>query len=236
MIVTIHQPEHLPWLGFFAKAASADELILLDTVPYRHHYFQNRNRVLFNGEPEWLTVPVRHRDHLAGTIAAIEIEDQRPWKRKYTGRLRDAYRRAPHGATVTEPLVELIDGDETSIADLNTRIIAWLAQLLGVDVAVRRASQMNARGESSELLAGLCAEAGASAYLSGPSGREYLEHAPFERRRVEVRYFGFTHPEYPQPVEPFVPRLSAIDLIANVGAEAAAEVLAEAVANSVSES
>ena len=59
MIVTIHQPEHLPWLGFFNKADQADLLVLLDVVQYRKDYFQNRNRILNQHGPIWLTVPVR---------------------------------------------------------------------------------------------------------------------------------------------------------------------------------
>lgn len=235
MKVTIHQPEHIPWLGFFAKAATADRLILLDTVPYRHHYFQNRNRVLIDGEPSWLTVPVRHRDHLEGTIATIAIEADRPWKRKYVGRLRDAYRRAPFGAEATEPLAALIEADEPLLADLNARVIAWLMDQLSIEVPVVRSSEMGAAGQSSELLAELCEEAGAASYLSGPSGRDYLDPQAFGDRGIEVRYFEFSHPEYPQATDQFVPRMSAIDLIANVGPERAAETLAESVAVSVSE-
>lgn len=49
MVVAIHQPEHLPWLGFFNKMANADEFVILDNVQYRKRYFQNRNKILVNG-------------------------------------------------------------------------------------------------------------------------------------------------------------------------------------------
>ena len=44
MRVTIHQPEFLPWLGFFDKASQANVLVLLDDVQFRRGYFHNRNR------------------------------------------------------------------------------------------------------------------------------------------------------------------------------------------------
>jgi hypothetical protein len=46
LIVAIHQPEHLPWLGFFNKIDQADLFVLLDVVQFRKNYFQNRNRIL----------------------------------------------------------------------------------------------------------------------------------------------------------------------------------------------
>ena len=59
MVVAIHQPEHLPWLGFFDKARQADLLILLDCVQFRKNYFQNRNRIRTEDGWCWITLPVR---------------------------------------------------------------------------------------------------------------------------------------------------------------------------------
>ena len=58
MIVTIHQPEHLPWLGFFDKIRQADVWVSLDHVQYRKNYFQHRNRIRGDRGAIWLTVPV----------------------------------------------------------------------------------------------------------------------------------------------------------------------------------
>lgn len=233
MRLTIHQPEHLPWLGFLAKAAAADELVLLDTVPYRHHYFQNRNKVLLAGAPAWLTVPVQHRGHLERSIRDMVIDEGRPWRRQYLGRLRDAYRRAPGADDVIPALTALVEQAGPSLAGLNEAIIAWLFELLGVTTPVRRASDLEARGQRSELLSRLAAERGASRYLSGPSGRDYLSAEPFAERGIQVEFYDFVHPTYPQPGEPeFVSHLSAVDLVASVGAASARRVFDEAVASS----
>ncbi len=52
MIVTIHQPEHMPWLGFCHKASQADVMVLLDVVQYRTNYFQHRNRIVGPNGPQ----------------------------------------------------------------------------------------------------------------------------------------------------------------------------------------
>jgi hypothetical protein len=234
--VTIHQPEHLPWLGFFAKAASSDLLILLDTVPYRHGYFQNRNRLSGGEKLLWLTVPVRHRGHLQSSIRDICIEeDARRWRRQYLGRLDDALRRAPHRDAVLPPLREIIEDAPGRLCDLNVRLIGWLKDLLGMETPVKLASELQVEGRSSELLARLCESVDAHVYLSGPSGRDYLDLDPFHNREIAVEYFRFEHPRYPRSGEPWIEGLSAVDLIAHTGVGEARKVLREAIAASARE-
>src|SRR5438094_6663058 len=83
VIATIHQPEHLPWLGFFNKADQADVLVLLDTVQFRKGYFQNRNRILGPNGLQWLTVPVILRGHTTRMLVDMEISNQEEWWSKH---------------------------------------------------------------------------------------------------------------------------------------------------------
>ena len=64
-LVAIHQPNFLPWLGYFDKLARADVFILLDTVqfPKKAGSWMNRARLLVGGEPSWITVPVVRSYH-----------------------------------------------------------------------------------------------------------------------------------------------------------------------------
>jgi hypothetical protein len=229
--VTIHQPEHLPWLGFFAKAASADLLILLDTVPYRHGYFQNRNRLCLHDEPIWLTVPVRHRGHLRTPISEILVDEKaRRWQRQYLGRLENALRSAEHADVVIEPLALMVEEAPARLCELNVRILDWLTDLLDVGTPAKLASEFGIEGRSSDLLARLSERVGADIYLSGPSGRQYLDPEPFRARSIAVEYFRFVHPGYERSGEPWVEGLSAIDLLAHAGIERARQIFGDAVA------
>jgi hypothetical protein len=221
-IVTIHQPEHLPWLGFFAKMDRADLFISLDTVPFRKNYFQNRNRVLgFDGEPLWLTVPVRLDEHLDGRIADVGIAEDGRWRRKYLGTLRQRYAKHPHADPLIGEIAGVIEGDYRRLRDLNEDLIRPAAAALGVDTPSVRASELGGEGVRSELLADLCRRAKADVYLSGPSGRDYLDVRPFRDAGIEVWVHDYSHPEYPQKGgEPFVSHLAAVDLLANHGAQA----------------
>ena len=73
MIVTIHQPEHISYLGFWNKVASADLLVLLDNVKYEKNYFQNRNQIHTRRGTAYITVPVTKINNL---IKDVEIADE----------------------------------------------------------------------------------------------------------------------------------------------------------------
>lgn len=224
MLVTIHQPEHLPWLGFLAKIAAADLWVDLDNVNFRKNYFQNRNRILLDGSPTWVTVPVRATSSTA--IADVTIADDPTWTRKYVGRVVDAYGRSPYWESVAR-LTTSIDGtvNGSRLVELNRELFTWLATAFAIGTPSMRATDLDVHSNKSELLAEICAAVGATTYLSGPSGRDYLDLRPFHDVGVAVRYFDFEHPKYPQPSTSFQPQLSAIDALANVPADALPELL-----------
>src|SRR5207245_2862485 len=93
MIVTIHQPNYLPYLGFFHKMANADVLVLYDTAQYSKQLgFHNRNRIKTPQGAQWLTVPVQHATLRA--IRDVQIVDE-PWALRHRQALDANYRRAP---------------------------------------------------------------------------------------------------------------------------------------------
>ena len=217
MRLTIHQPEHLPWLGFFSKVLAADAVVLLDTVPFRKNYFQNRNRMLGrDGREFWATVPVRLDGHTTGEIRDVQIAPVSGWQRRYLGRIGAEYLRHPRFDEIFPPLRQLVDSAEGPIADLNERIIRWIGREIGGLPPMTRASALVARGARSQLLVEICSEMGATTYLSGPQGAAYLDVDEFRHRGIAVEFFEFRHPEYPQLGQArFCSHLSAVDLLMN---------------------
>jgi len=75
MNTAIQQPEHIPWIGFFNKMAQCDLFVYLDNVQFKKRYFENRNKVISNGEVLWLTVPVVTKGLQTQTICDVKIDD-----------------------------------------------------------------------------------------------------------------------------------------------------------------
>lgn len=219
MIVTIHQPEHLPWLGFFDKLRQAQTWVLLDQVPYRKHYFQNRNRIRGDRGEVWLTVPVLTRGKLGQAIRDVRIDHRGSprWRAKCWTSLAQHYGRAPFWAEHAGALEALYRRDWERLVELNEALIRYLLVAFSIQVTIVKSSELNVSGQRSALLLAICRRLNAEVYLSGISGREYLDQDLFREAGIEVRFQAFHHPIYAQQYEPFIPCLSALDLLLNRG-------------------
>jgi hypothetical protein len=217
-VVAIHQPNFLPWLGFFHKLAISDVFILLDTVEFSRGSRTNRVQVIAGHSPSWLTVPVRRPDHGEPRIIDARIDDSRPWRRKALRTLEVSYSPRP-GFADTFALVDEVLSDRTDrLAQLNEVGIRRIAEALSLDAGkLVRASELPACGSRSELLASLVEAVGGTVYLSGAGADGYLEVAPFVSRGIEVRVQRFTPPDYAQGHGEPIRGLSVLDAMMNVG-------------------
>lgn len=220
--LVVLQPGYLPWLGFFDQMRRADLFVYYDDVQYDKNGWRNRNRVKSpQGEPHWLTVPVRVHS-LGQLINETEIDNRQAWARKHAGTLRQFYARAPHAGRYLPELEELLARRWERLLELDEAVVALMCRWMGLERRTLRSSELGAGGERSERLLRMCQQLGARRYLSGSAARSYLDVSLFERAGVEVEWQDYRHPTYPQQHGEFVPFLSALDLLLNCGAESLA--------------
>jgi hypothetical protein len=213
--VAIHQPQYLPWLGYFDKMDQVDCFVLLDDVQFKKNEWQNRNRIKTAAGWQWLTVPVLHR--FPQRIREVRINQTDPWSRKHLQALVSNYASAPF-FDLHRPFFEEIYAREwTLLLDLNLATIAYLAEALGIRTKVVTASSLPvpADMEATERLIAICQAVGATTYLSGVGGRGYLDLARFEETGIRVLFQAFQTRPYPQCFGAFVPDLSIVDLMFN---------------------
>lgn len=197
--VAAHQPNFLPWLGFFDKLARCDRFVLLDDVQFprtSRGTYTNRVQLLIGGRPAWLTVPVV-RDGIQ-RIRDVRIDDRQPWRRKALRTIEQAYARAP-GFAETMPLVrELLGYDTDRIAELNEHAIRRLAPEHASKL-VRQSDLGDVSGAATELLINLVKAAGGDAYLSGDGADGYQEQPRYAAAGLGFRLQGFVHPDTGAP-------------------------------------
>jgi hypothetical protein len=217
--LAIHQPEHLPWLGYLDKARKADALVLLDTVAFKKNYYENRNRIRTAQGWSWLTVPVLTKGKFGQTFLEVEINNKTRWAEVYRRTLAQNYSKAPYWKAFGPALEELISRPWALLLELNLALIEFLWSAFRIATPLRRASALGATGKKSELLLDICRKTGATTYLSGPSGRGYLVESLFSDCGIGVEYHDFHHPEYSQRFSPFLPGMASVDLLLNEGPE-----------------
>jgi len=175
MVVTIHQPEHFPYMGYFQKMKSADLFIILDNVNYRKNYFQNRNKLLNkNNVEEWFTIQVE-KEATSKQIKDVKVVDG-PWRKKIIKKLEQ---------NLGVNLKHIYDYD--NLIDINISSIKYCREKLDITTPMVFASKLNVKGTKSELLANLVKQMKGTTYLSGPSGKDYLDLKYF--KNIKVNYF-----------------------------------------------
>lgn len=225
MLVAIHQPHYLPWLGYLDRMRQADLFIILDHVQFERRNYQNRTRILFDGVSRWLTVPVIQRSQQERIIDK-EIDNSADSDRKWWGArqhymLRHAYRDAPYFDIYAPRLLAIMEARHARLVDLNQATLNCLREVFHINTPLVRSSDLGVRGQRSDLILNLLKDVGASTYLAGMGGsRNYLDRNDFAAAGIEIAWQDFHHPVYSQcGGGAFVPGLSAIDLLFNHGPE-----------------
>ena len=234
-LVAIHQPNFLPWLGFFDKLARADVFVLLDDVQFPRTSkgtWINRVKLLVAGKAAWVTVPIVRSQGSAREVREVRIDDSQPWRKKLLRTIELNYRRASHFEKVFPLTEELVTRPTDELAAFNEANVRRIAGLLGLDTGkLVRSSEIDTEARGTDLLVELTRAVGGSAYLSGGLAPEaYQDDARFTAAGVELVYQDFRHPTYPQPVDEPVHGLSIVDALMNCGAAGTVDLLAQAVA------
>jgi hypothetical protein len=217
MLVAIHQPHYLPWLGYLQRMARADLFIVLDHVQFERGNYQNRTQVRVNGAPHWLTVPVQQRSQKE-RIVEKAIDNSRPWGLQHFETLRRAYASARFFGLYATELRAILDCEYQRLVDLNEHALGFLRNALDIRTPLVKSSELGVQGMKSELVLNLCKAVGASALLVGLGGsRRYLDRVAFAEAGIGLQLQEFTHPAYRQRGAGFDAGLSAVDLLFNCG-------------------
>lgn len=219
--VAIHQPNYLPWLGYFQKIHRSDVFVLLDDAEYSSDSWINRNKIKTPDGWTWLTVPVHGSDE---PIADVEIADDR-WADKHRKSLQASYGGAAHYDEFADFFAETYARSWESLCELNVHLIRELSERIGLECEFVRASTSSVDATKSERIVRLCDEVDADRYFSGKGARSYNDHDRFEAADIALEYQSIEHPRYEQRFDDFVPNLSIVDALMNVGAEGTYDLL-----------
>ena len=217
MILSAHQPVYLPWLGLFHKIALSDLFCFFDIVQYQTKDYNNRNKVKTAEDTPWLTVPVNSKNHLEKKINEIEIVGDH-WRKKHCKIIQLAYQNSPYFNMYFVELKRIIsDTKIKKLSDLNFRILIFLLSCLNLKTKVVKASNYNFTGKKSDLVLDMCIKLKAKKYIFGSEGKNYAEIEKFKKNNIEVCFQNYNHPIYSQLYGNFIPYLSVIDLLFNMG-------------------
>lgn len=194
--VTIHQPEFLPWCGFFDKLNYSDVIIIYDLAQYNKHDFQNRNIVQCNKEFKYIIVPIK-KCPTTTLIKDVKIADDIRWKIKINAQLNSYYATTRYFQDIYNLLSIIWEKEWIYLSKLNVELIKKIIDYLGINTEILLSSELIKEEElftsksASEKNCILCKIENADIYVSGYCGKGYLCDSLFKKNNIEVEYRKF---------------------------------------------
>jgi GNAT superfamily N-acetyltransferase len=220
--IAIHQPNFIPWVGYFNKIKKSDVFVLFDDVQFpRAKTFGNRVEIKTNNGAVWLTVPVTHRGEL-NNFNEIEIDNNQNWAAKSLKTIKLAYQKAVHFNDYWEEFAAIYTTKYQQLTDLNIGLMRFALEKTGIDTPLVRSSEIVAaqgRGGEDKIMA-ILKSMNATVYLSGKGAgsKRYINEADFDKAGIQLMWQTYEAKPYRQLWGgDFVPNLSIIDLLFNEG-------------------
>lgn len=217
MIVSIHQPDYLPWLGYFNKISKSDIFVFLDDAQYSTDNMHNWNKIKTPQGELKLKVPVINK--LSYKINEVKTRDELGWKQKHLKTIAMNYKKAEHFEEVYCDLEKILLPEYESIADLNMALVRLYCEKFGFNTKILTSSEMGLASLREERVIDIVAGLGGTEYYSGNGAKEYQVPEHFAKRGIMLTYTEFEPFEYHQLWNKcgFVPALSALDYVMNCG-------------------
>jgi len=182
--------------------------------------FTNRNRIITAKEPIWISVPINKEQKFAAN-SEVEINNEMPWASLHWKKLQISYNNSRYFHNYKEYFEQLYSKHWDKLFDLDFETLKQVISWLGIKVEIIRESELGVESSSTQRLVDVCKKVGADTYVAGSGSRNYMDESMFERNNITVEYQNYILVQYPQHLSrTFVPNLSIIDILANLGPDA----------------
>jgi hypothetical protein len=216
MKIGIHQPNYIPWMGYFYKIYNSDVFVIGDAVQFSKDSFINRNRIKTPQGVLWLTIPVK-QDSYKHLINEVIISNDTDWRARQLKSIEVFYKKAPYFGDYYDEFRTILMQDWRKLSDLNICLIKSICKALDINTEIVVASGINVEGSSTQRIINTCNALSADEYLSGSGGAKYQDEEMFEQNSIKLSYLDFKQMPYKQLWGDYTSNLSILDYIFNCG-------------------
>jgi len=228
MKLAIMQPYFFPYIGYWQLIHAVDRFVIYDDVNFMKQGWINRNRILINGEPSYITIPLDGASPNK-RICDIPMQTSPLWRKKMLKSIEFNYRKSPFFDEIFVEIDKLISNPASNLAEYLAKCLESLATFLGIGTEFVQSSRdyRNSRLRGQDRVLDICNREGATSYVNLPGGQALYDAASFANANIDLRFLSGRISPYPQRVADFVPNLSIIDVLMEIGVSGVCERLGE---------
>ena len=218
MKLAIMQPYFFPYLGYWQLIHAADKFVIYDDVNYIKGGWINRNRILINGKPVYITVPL-HKASPYKRICDIVLQSGQAWRDKLVRMVEITYRKAPYFDAVFPVIEKLIRHEVVNLSDYLAHQIQALVLFMDIktELVTTSRSYCNDHLNGQARLLEICRFEKADTYLNPEGGQALYNSAAFRNSGFDLRFLVMRPLPYKQRASSFLPYLSLIDVLMETG-------------------
>ena len=217
MLISIHQPDYIPYIGYFYKISKSDVFVFLDDAQFSNDNMHHWNKIKTPQGECRLKIPVEHA--FGDPITKVRTKDELKWKEKHLKTIEMNYKKARYFQDFFPEFQEVMMTGYESLAEQNIAVNKFICSKLGIAPKFVRTSEMNINSMKEERVIEICSDLNADEYLSGNGAKAYQIPEDFEKKGIKLTYTKYQPFEYTQLWKEFVPNMSVIDYIMNEGFE-----------------
>lgn len=215
LVVATHQPNYIPWLGYFYKMSQVDVFVFLDDVQFSKTGSHNYHYLKTPEGPLRLKIPVTHK--FIDPIKNVKTNDHGDWKQRHLKEIEKNYKNSLFYAPVMADFEMLLLTSYNNLSDMNVAIILFIAQKFGINPKIVFSSELNINTTNEQRIIDICCALGGTAYYSGRGAMAYQDEKNFNAQGLDLIYDQFSPAEYPQQYGEFQKNVTVLDFLFHHG-------------------
>tara|TARA_Y100000739_G_C20577838_1_gene451197 strand:+ start:756 stop:1463 length:708 start_codon:yes stop_codon:yes gene_type:complete len=186
---SVHQPNLIPWIGYFIKWALADQFVYLDDVQLSvGNSVTKRVSAKFKNEDIWLNLRTK-KSQFQKKINETYLKEDIKWRDDLKNNLLRSYSNYKYFEEIYYPLIDIIDNQEIIfVSDFNIKINDLISNNLKLKSALK-SSSMKIKTTSTERIRDIGKYIKGDIYISGFGGQNYQKEEIYNDANIDLKYF-----------------------------------------------
>lgn len=228
MKLAVMQPYFLPYLGYWQLLNVVDRFVIYDDVNFIKGGWINRNRILINGKPSYITIPL-HKASPNKLISNISLQSSLVWQSKMIKSIENSYRKAPFFSDIYPVVKQIIAYKTDNLADFLVYQLKTMAAFLQIKTELIKNSQRHKKPNltGQDRIIDICKREDANIYINLQGGQTLYDAATFHKQNIDLCFIMTRQIPYTQRSPGFVASLSLIDALMEIGPQGVAKKLNE---------
>ena len=216
MKLAVHQPNYLPWLGYFKKIARCDIFLIYDDIQFEKGGYTNRVKIRNSDSTRWLTQPLTNVPLSKRIICNLNFSNDFDWRAQHLRIIEMTYGKRPYHNKIFPVILEIFSNKTNSMAEFNYFAIKAICKFLEINTKIYCTSDLNYNRDlnATQKLISFCFDMKCNEYSSGAGAVDYNNEGDFNLAGIKLSYDDWQHPIYEQGNN-FIKGLSVIDVLCN---------------------